>query len=150
MSRLKPLHRSKVPSSIERLQVNPSRRAPRFRFDGVIEVIDVKSHTRLVSLASNLSQYGCRVSTTTPFSRGANVELTMRHSGTKFKAVGTVIHSTPHVGMGISFHPEAPREWMKPSRETTDAALRQAASFVGAMLTAATAAVSLLVVLRLV
>lgn len=154
MSTSKSLPLSEAPSHVKHLEVNPTisqtRRAPRFDFDGVIEVIEIKSDTKLISLATNLSQYGCRVSTSTPFDKGADVELTVRHGGTRFKAFGTVIHSTRHEGMGIRFHPEAPREWMAPSKESPNAALREAASFVAAVLTAATAGVSLLIVLGVV
>lgn len=139
------------------------RKVPRYDFDGVIEVIDVKSHKKVVSVASDLSRSGCHVTTATPFHKGALVELTIRHGGSMLKANGTVVHSTPHKGMGILFHPIDTAEPLVPQKWMTQAsasALRrmltvynnkspesQAILFVGLVLVGATAAVSLLAIL---
>jgi PilZ domain-containing protein len=145
----------------------PDRRyAPRHKFDGVIELIDGKSHKKIVSVASNLSPFGCRVSTTTPFDKGTSVELTIRHGGTRFKATGTVVHSTPHEGMGILFcptdtaKPPVPQEWMTQAsasalrrmlaaNENKPTESRHPLFFVCYLLGGATAAISLLVILGL-
>jgi len=145
----------------------PNRRnVPRYDFDGVIEVIDVTSRKRVVSVASDLSLSGCRVTTTMPFDKGTTVELTIRHGGTMFKANGTVVHSTPHEGMGILFHaidtakPLVPQELMT---QASASALRRMLTpnenksteswhplfFVCYVLVGATAAVSLLAILGL-
>ena len=144
----------------------PNRRnVPRYDFDGVIEVIEMKSHKKIVSVASDLSPSGCHVTTTTPFNKGATVELTIRHGGTRFKANGTVMHSTPHEGMGILFHPMDRAEPLVPQKWMTQAsvsALRrlltvnrnqstesQAILLVCQVLVGATAAVGLLAILGL-
>lgn len=83
----------------------PERRGkPRWDFDGVIELRDLASGKKVLSVASNLSQSGCRVSTTTPFKKGAKVELSIRHGGTALKAAGKVVYSKDHTCMGIRFN----------------------------------------------
>lgn len=53
--------------------------------------------------STNLSLFGCYVSTTRPFSEGTKVSLKITHISTSLTALGKVIYSTPNSGMGIAF-----------------------------------------------
>src|SRR4029077_10427184 len=102
----------------------------------------------------------------TPFAKGTTVELTIRHGGTVFKANGTVVHSTPHEGMGILFHPIdaakplVPQEWMTQAsvgalrgqltpNENESTELLHSLFFVCYVLLGATVGLSLLAILGL-
>ena len=79
------------------------RRAPRHLLGGAVEVIDLGSEEQIVTLARNLSQFGCFVATSTPFVTGTKVRLRITHRGATFAALGWVAHTSASDGMGIAF-----------------------------------------------
>jgi hypothetical protein len=66
-------------------------------------VTDLESEKELVTVARNLSLFGCFVATATPFLAGTKVRLRITHRGAKFAALGWVAHALASEGMGIAF-----------------------------------------------
>lgn len=79
------------------------RRAARYHFGGIAEVIDVGSQKTLIELTRDLSLCGCFVKTKTPFPKGARVNVRITHSGATIAALGNVSDNVSHEGMGIAF-----------------------------------------------
>ncbi len=85
------------PTQIER------RRATRHHFVSAVEVINVESRKRLISLTRNLSLCGCFVTVKTPSPKGTRVSLKISNSKANFSAVGNVTYNLSDEGMGIEF-----------------------------------------------
>jgi hypothetical protein len=66
-------------------------------------VTDLGSEEQIVTLARNLSLFGCFVATATPFVTGTKVRLRITHRGATFAALGWVAHPSASEGMGIAF-----------------------------------------------
>jgi hypothetical protein len=66
-------------------------------------VTDLGSEEQIVTLARNLSLFGCFVATATPFVTGTKVRLRIAHRGATFAALGWVAHTSASEGMGIAF-----------------------------------------------
>lgn len=81
----------------------PQRSGLRYRFVATIEVLDPKTGAKVESNTSNLSSYGCHVSTESPFQPGTMVTLTISANGKIFRSEGKVIYSIRKEGMGIRF-----------------------------------------------
>jgi hypothetical protein len=79
------------------------RRAPRYLLGGTVEVTDLESGKEIVTVARNLSVFGCFVATVTPFLTGAKVSLRITHRGAIFAAFGCVTYASAAEGMGIAF-----------------------------------------------
>jgi len=79
------------------------RRAPRYPFVASAELIEMSSEARLNAQTSDLSLRGCYFDTVNPFPVETQVKLKLVHSNTSFEAFGTVVHSQPNMGMGVSF-----------------------------------------------
>ena len=67
-------------SSVRRFYTLPfgfarRRRAPRHLLGGAVEVTDLESEKQLVTLARNLSLFGCFVATATPFHYGNDGQI---------------------------------------------------------------------------
>lgn len=78
------------------------RRATRYYFGGVVEMIDLESGRMIVALVRGLNLYGCFVKTDQSFHLGAKVVLKMTHSGSYFSACGRVVNQT-EIGIGVEF-----------------------------------------------
>src|SRR5437879_13593710 len=85
------------PTQVER------RRATRHHFVSAVEVINVESRKRLISLTRNLSLCGCFVTVKTPSPKGTRVSLKISNSKANFSAVGNVTYNLYDEGMGIEF-----------------------------------------------
>jgi hypothetical protein len=79
------------------------RRAPRHLLGGAVEVTDLESEKEIVTVARNLSLFGCFVATVTPFVTGTKVRLRITHRGATFAAFGCVAYASAAEGMGIAF-----------------------------------------------
>jgi hypothetical protein len=79
------------------------RRASRYLLGGTVEVTDVESEKEIVTVARNLSLFGCFVATVTPFVTGTKVRLRITHRGAIFAAFGCVAYASAAEGMGIAF-----------------------------------------------
>ena len=79
------------------------RRATRYHFGGVAEVVDPVTQKTLVELTRDLSSCGCFVKTKTPFPKGTRVNVRITHSGATIAALGNVSDNVTDEGMGIGF-----------------------------------------------
>jgi hypothetical protein len=80
-----------------------TRKAPRFPFVALVEVIELHTDTRLKARTSDLSRQGCYVDTLNPMPDGTTLRLHFNHQDQELDAVGRVVHSQPNMGMGIQF-----------------------------------------------
>ena len=78
-------------------------RARRYLFVATIELTDTQSEAKIQARTSDLSMYGCRVETNTPFPTGAKVRIRIAHRSANFLSLGRVSHTTSDGGMGIAF-----------------------------------------------
>ena len=79
------------------------RGATRYNFGAIAEVSDLDSQDELVAITRDLSLSGCFVQTPTPFSKGTEIRVRIRHSGADFTAIGKVTGNITWEGMGIEF-----------------------------------------------
>lgn len=85
------------------MQQPERRRAVRYHFGGIAEVIDLGSQKTLIELTRDLSSCGCFVKTKTPFPKGTRVNVRITHSGATITALGSVSDNVSQEGMGIAF-----------------------------------------------
>ena len=64
---------------------------------------DLESEKQIVTVARNLSRFGCFVATATPLVTGTKVRLRITHQGVTFAAFGWVAYASAAEGMGIAF-----------------------------------------------
>ena len=101
------------------------RHQTRYYFGSIAEVVDLDSHEELISIARDLSLSGCFIKTPTPYEKGKEVRVRLRHSGADFAAIGKITENNPD-GMGIEFVEIAPadrvtlRKWLGLNDEETE------------------------------
>jgi hypothetical protein len=79
------------------------RRAPRYPFIAMAEIVDEKENARTSSRVSDLSLHGCYVEMMNPFPQGTNVLIEI-YTDTEFlEAHATVAFLEPKQGMGLTF-----------------------------------------------
>jgi len=78
-------------------------RASRYPFQADIELTDVQSETPVKGRTSDLSLFGCHVSTLKPFTPGTKIRIRIVHRGCIFQALGKVVYGRLDAGMGIVF-----------------------------------------------
>jgi PilZ domain len=80
-------------------------RAPRLPFVAPIELTDVSSETQMRERTSSLRLFGCRVNTLKPLPTGTKVRIRIEHERGEpnLVALGKVVYSLPHSGMGVVF-----------------------------------------------
>ena len=94
------------------------RRAIRYDFGAIAEVVDVASLGELICVTRDLSLRGCFVKTETPLPQGTGVRIRIASAGAEFCAVGNVTSNITHEGMGIEFvrieptHQAVIEEWL--------------------------------------
>ena len=84
------------------------RRAPRCVFGGVAEITSIHPNTYIVVSTTELSPFGCFVTTRKTMFIGTKVELKITHDGRAFQASGEVVSVEAKNGMGIKFTRTAP------------------------------------------
>jgi PilZ domain-containing protein len=85
------------------------RRATRYNFGAIAEVIDLGARRDVVAITRDLSLSGCFVKTMTPFAKGTEVRVRITCSGADFAAIGKVTDVTRE-GMGIEFVEVLPKD----------------------------------------
>jgi hypothetical protein len=85
------------------------RRATRYNFGAIAEVIDLGARKELVGITRDVSLCGCFVTTVTPFAKGTEVRVRIAGSGADFAAIGNVTEVTRE-GMGIEFVEVQPKD----------------------------------------
>jgi hypothetical protein len=79
------------------------RRAPRYPFTAMAEIVDQKESIRTTSRVSDLSLHGCYVEMMNPFPQGTNLLIEI-HTETEFlETYATVVYLEPKQGMGLRF-----------------------------------------------
>jgi len=79
------------------------RRSPRYLFFANAEITELASEETLRTHTSELSRHGCYLDTMNPFFDGTALRVRIMHEGKVLDAAARVVHSTPNVGMGLSF-----------------------------------------------
>ena len=84
------------------LYANP-RRSPRFPFIASAEITELQSEARLRARTSDLSREGCYLDTLNPLPNGTSLKIQVTHHDRDFDTTARVVHSEPHMGMGVAF-----------------------------------------------
>jgi hypothetical protein len=101
------------------------RRSTRHTVSAVVQVVDMRSGTRLTTRASDLGLGGCYVDTLTPLPVGTEVKLGLHKDKVLIELTGKIVYSHPGLGMGIAFveaaseHRAALEEWLGTLSQTT-------------------------------
>lgn len=95
----------KTNAILERIAMVQSERprARRYSFVASIEMTDVESETQIVEQTSDLSLFGCGVTTQKPLRAGTRILIRIQHAGTNFVALGKVAHAGHGTRMGVVF-----------------------------------------------
>src|SRR5213595_678822 len=78
-------------------------RASRYPFVASIEMTDVESETQIVEQTSDLSLFGCGVTTLKPLLAGTRILIRIQHAGANFAALGKVAHAGHGTRVGVVF-----------------------------------------------
>lgn len=82
----------------------PLRPRPRrYPLIAQVELTDLQSSARLQQVISDLSAFGCHISTRQMWPIGSTVTINIVHNGKTFSADAKVIYGQPMLGMGIVF-----------------------------------------------
>lgn len=84
------------------------RRAPRFPFIAMAEIVDEKENARTSSRVTDLSLHGCYVEMMNPFPQGTNVMIEIYTETEFLEAHATVAYFEPKQGMGLTFNEMQP------------------------------------------
>ena len=79
------------------------RRAPRYPFIAMAEIVDEKENARTSSKVSDLSLHGCYVELTNPFPPGTNVTIEIYTETEFLETHATVAFLESKQGMGLTF-----------------------------------------------
>jgi hypothetical protein len=79
------------------------RRAPRYSFIAMAEIVDEKENARTSSRVSDLSLHGCYVELVNPFPQGTDVTIEICTDTESVETRATVAHFEPKRGMGLIF-----------------------------------------------
>ena len=105
------------------------RRATRFYFGAIAEVIDLDLRRDLVGVSRDLSLCGTFIRTSEPFASGTQVRVRLTASGANFAATGTVTTNVTSEGMAIEFVEVLPKDhtiletWLSISKNAFSPAL---------------------------
>jgi PilZ domain len=78
-------------------------RARRYSFVASVELVDLQSDVQIQGRVTDLSLYGCGVSTSKPILTGAKLRVKITSKGRTFSALGKVAYATSEGDMGIVF-----------------------------------------------
>ncbi|MGH9572347.1 MAG: PilZ domain-containing protein [Candidatus Acidiferrales bacterium] len=83
--------------------MTPRPRPRRYPLIAPVELTDVQSSARLNQVISDLSAFGCHISTRQMWPIGSDVDVHIVHNGEKFTARAEVVYGRPMLGMGVVF-----------------------------------------------
>jgi hypothetical protein len=75
----------------------------RFPFSATVEVIEIKSGTKVTGRTSDLGLGGCYVDTLSPFPVGTETKIRILRENESFEAQARVVYSLLGMGMGLAF-----------------------------------------------
>jgi len=79
------------------------RRAPRYKLIANAEVVELQSDRHFKARTSEVSLLGCYVNSVNWLPAGTEIRLRVTRDDSTFAALGTVVRSTPAMGMGVKF-----------------------------------------------
>jgi len=79
------------------------RRAVRYPFTAVAEIIDLSSHARVAGRSSDLGLGGCYIDILSPFALGSAVLVRLEREKKVFEAMAKVMYAKYSMGMGLAF-----------------------------------------------
>jgi hypothetical protein len=79
------------------------RKAPRYPFTAMAEIVDERASVRVTSRVSDLSLHGCYVEMMDPFPQGTNVLIEIYTETEFLETHATVVYFEPQQGMGLTF-----------------------------------------------
>ena len=79
------------------------RRAPRYPFLAMAEIVDSRENARTSTRISDLSRHGCYVEMMDPFPQGTNVTIEIYTETESVETQATVAYLQPKEGMGLTF-----------------------------------------------
>lgn len=78
-------------------------RARRYPLIAPVELTDLQSTARLNQVISDLSPFGCHVSTRQMWPIGSKITINIAHNEKTFSAEAKVVYGQPMLGMGVVF-----------------------------------------------
>lgn len=78
-------------------------RPRRYPLVAEIELLHLQSAMRLRQTISDISPFGCHVSTRHMWPIGSHIEVRIRYNEKTFSALAKVIYDRPMLGMGVAF-----------------------------------------------
>lgn len=89
----------------------PTRPRPRrYPLTAAIELTHLQSAARLRQVISDLSEFGCHVSTKHMWPVGSKVRVRIGQNEKAFSALARVVYDGPMLGMGLAFLSIAPND----------------------------------------
>ena len=85
------------------MSLTPRPRPRRYPLIAAVELTDLQSSAQLKQVISDLSSYGCHISTQQMWPIGSNVDINIVHNDEKFSARARVVYGRPMLGMGVVF-----------------------------------------------
>jgi len=79
------------------------RRHSRYPFTATVEMVELKSQTRIHGRTSDLSRGGCYVDATSSFAAGSIVKMRITKEMRSFEAQAQVVYSLAGMGIGVKF-----------------------------------------------
>jgi hypothetical protein len=91
----------------------PRPRPRRYPLIAPVELTDIQSAARLVQVITDLSIFGCHISTQRMWPIGRSVRIRIARDRATFEACGRIVYGRPRLGMGIVFTIVEPdHQWM--------------------------------------
>ncbi len=89
----------------------PLRPRPRrYPVIATVELTDMQSEAHMNQVISDLSLFGCHVSTQQMWPIGTNARVRIAHEDATFEAQARVVYGRPMLGMGILFTQIGPQD----------------------------------------
>lgn len=98
-----------VESSVQPVFVE-HRLGPRYQLTATVDLVDLKSRTRVQARTSDLSGGGCYVDTTSPFPVETTVKMRLKKDNRSFEVEARVVYSLVGMGMGLAFTSADPEQ----------------------------------------
>ena len=85
-------------------ELRPTRPRPRrYPLIASVELTDIQSAAKLRQVITDLSVFGCHISTQKMWPIGTQVRIRIAHDDATFDAFARIVYARPHLGMGIVF-----------------------------------------------
>jgi PilZ domain len=82
---------------------SPRPRPRRYPLIAPVELTDIRTTARLRQVITDLSLFGCHISTQTMWPIGTQAHIRIAHDSATFEASSRVVYGLPRLGIGIVF-----------------------------------------------